>query len=170
MAEEKIYTIPLRREFLKAPRYKRSKRAISAIRNFLMRHMKAEEVKIGSYLNLEIFKHGRNKPPGKIKVRAVKDKVKVKDRELEIVRVDLINAPIALKEEKIEKKKTAKKEEIKVEETKAEAKVEEQEKEKKEVLEHTKLEKRERKTKSFVNKTKPTQEQKISGIIGSTGK
>ena len=170
MAEEKIYTIPLRREFLKAPRYKRSKRAVSAIRNFLMRHMKAEEVKIGSYLNLEIFKHGRNNPPGKIKVRAVKDKVKIKDKEVEVIKVELVNAPIEVKEDKIEKKKTAKKEEVKVQETKTEAKIEEQEKEKKEVLEHAKLSKRERKTKSFVDKTKPTQEQRISGIIGSTGK
>jgi len=44
------------------------------------------------------------------------------------------------------------------------------EREKKEVLEHAKLIKKERKTKSFMDKTKPTQEQKISGIIGSTGK
>ena len=166
MAEEKIYVIPLRREFLKAPSYKRSKRAISAIRQFLIRHMKVEEVKIGKYLNLEIFKHGRKNPPGKIKVKAIKDKIKVKDGEIEIVKVELINAPVEVKEEKKEEK-AVKKEEVKIQETKAEEK---QEKEKKEVLEHAKLTKKERKTKSFVDKTKPTQEQKISGIIGSTGK
>lgn len=168
MAEERIYTIPLRREFLKAPKYKRSKRAISAIRNFLIRHMKAEEVKIGKYLNLEIFKHGRKNPPPRIKVKAVKDKIKIKDKEMEIVKVELINAPVEVKEEKIEKE--IKKEEVKVRETKQEEKLEKQEKEKKEVLEHAKLIKRERKVKSFIDKTKPTQEQKISGIIGSTGK
>lgn len=168
MAEEKIYTIPLRREFLKAPKYKRSKRAISAIRNFLIRHMKADEVKIGKYLNLEIFKHGRKNPPPRIKVKAVKDKIKVKDKEMEIVKVELINAPVEVKEEKIEKE--TKQEEVKVQETKQEEKIEKQEKEKKEVLEHAKLIKKERKVKSFMDKTKPTQEQKISGIIGSTGK
>ena len=169
MVEERIYTIPLRREFLKAPSYKRSKRAISAIRNFLIKNMKADEVKIGKYLNLEIFKHGRKNPPGKVKVKAIKDKIKIKDKDVEIVKVELIDAPVEVKkEEKIEKKKV--KEEIKVQETKQEENIEEQKKEKKDVLEHVKFDKTERKTRSFVDKTKPTQEQKISGIIGSTGK
>ena len=168
MALERIYTIPLRKEFMKAPNYKRSKKAISAIRTFLTRHMKAEEVKIGKYLNLEIFKHGRKNPPARVKVKAIKDKEKIKDKDVEVVRVELVNAPV---EVKIEKEKT-KKEEIKLpeESKKEETKVEEQEKEKKEVLEHEKLSKTERKTRSFIDKTKPTQEQKISGIIGSTGK
>jgi len=168
MAQERIYTIPLRKEFLKAPSYKRGKRAISAIRAFLIRHMKAEEVKIGKYLNLEIFKHGRKNPPPRIKVKAIKDKIKVKDKDVEIVKVELINAPIEIKEEKVEKKGV--KEEVKIQETKQEENIEEQKKEKKEVLEHAKLSKKERKTKAFIDKTKPTQEQKISGIIGSTGK
>ena len=167
MAEERIYTIPLRKEFLKAPSYKRSKKAISTIRSFLIRHMKAEDVKIGKYLNLEIFKHGRKNPPPRIKVKAIKDKIKVKDKDVEIVKVELINAPIEAKEEP---KKEVKKEEVKVQETKQEENIEEQKKEKKEVLEHAKLSKKERKTKAFIDKTKPTQEQKISGIIGSTGK
>ena len=167
MAEERIYTIPLRREFLKAPSYKRSKKAISTIRTFLMRHMKAEDVKIGKYLNLEILKHGRKNPPPRVKVKAIKDKIKVKDKDVEIVKVELINAPIEAKEEP---KKEVKKEEVKVQETKQEENIEEQKKEKKEVLEHAKLSKKERKTKAFIDKTKPTQEQKISGIIGSTGK
>lgn len=168
MAEERIYIIPLRREFLKAPNYKRSKKAISAIRTFLIRHMKAEEVKIGKYLNLEIFKHGRKNPPSRIKVKAVKDKIKIKDKEVEVVKVELVNAPIEVKKEE----KIIKKGEVKLPEEakKQEIKVEEREKEKKEVLEHAKLSKRERKAKSFIDKTKPTQEQKISGIIGGTGK
>ncbi len=168
MAEERIYTIPLRREFLKAPSYKRSKKAISAIRIFLSKHMKVEEVKIGKYLNLEIFKHGRKNPPSKIKVKAIKEKIKIKDKDVEIVRAELIDAPVEKIKE--EPKKEVKKEEVKIQETKQEIKVEEQEKEKKEVLEHAKLSKKERKTKSFTDKQKPTQEQKISGIIGSTGK
>ncbi len=168
MAEERIYVIPLRKEFMKAPSYKRSKRAISAIRTFLIRHMKAEEVKIGKYLNLEIFKHGRKNPPIKVKVKAIKDKIKIKDKEVNVVKVELINAPVEIKKEE----KPVKKEEAKTtEESKAkEVKVEEQAKEKKEVLEHAKLTKKGRNVKSFMDKTKPTQEQKISGIIGSTGK
>jgi large subunit ribosomal protein L31e len=167
MAEERIYTIPLRKEFLKAPNYKRSSKAISTIKKFLIKHMKVEEVKIGKYLNLEIFKHGRKNPPSRIKVKAVKDKIKIKDKEVNIVKVDLIDAPIEIKEEP---KKEIKKEEVKTQETKVEEKIEEQLKEKKETIEHAKLSKKERKTRSFVDKAKPTQEQKISGIIGSTGK
>ena len=168
MAEERIYTIPLRKAFMKAPSYKRSAKAISAIRKFLIKHMKTEDVKIGKYLNLEIFKHGRKNPPPRVKVKAVKDKIKVKDKEVEIVKAELIDAPVEKEERKQEIKKEEKVAEVK--ETKLEENMERLENEKKEVLEHAKLKKKERKTKSFMDKTKPTQEQKISGIIGSTGK
>jgi large subunit ribosomal protein L31e len=169
MAEERIYVIPLRKKFLKVPIYRRSEKAVSLIKSFLMKHMKVEVVKIGKYLNLEIMKHGRKNPPGKIKVKAVKDKVKVKEKEIEVVKAELINAPAEVKKEEA---KSEKKEEIKVQEEskKEEVKTEKEEKEKKEVLEHARLEKKARKTKSFIDKTKPTQEQKKSGIIGSTGK
>jgi len=166
MAEERIYTIPLRKAFMKAPSYKRSAKAISAIRKFLIKHMKTEDVKIGKYLNLEIFKHGRKNPPPRVKVKAVKDKIKVKDKEVEIVKAELIDAPV----EKEERKQEIKKEEKVAEIKETEENMEKLEKEKKEVLEHAALIKKERKTKSFMDKTKPTQEQKISGIIGSTGK
>ena len=153
---------------MKAPSYKRSAKAISAIRKFLIKHMKTEDVKIGKYLNLEIFKHGRKNPPPRVKVKAVKDKIKVKDKEVEIVKAELIDAPVEKEERKQEIKKEEKVAEIK--ETRLEENMEKLEKEKKEVLEHAALIKKERKTKSFMDKTKPTQEQKISGIIGSTGK
>ncbi len=168
MAEERVYTIPLRKEFMKAPSYKRSKKAISAIRKFLTRHMKADEVKIGKYLNLEIFKHGRKNPPPRVKVKAIKDKVKIKDKEIEVVKVELIDAPVEKEEKNQEIKKEQKVAEVK--ETRLEDDIEKMEKEKKETLEHALLIKKERKTRSFMDKTKPTQEQKISGIIGSTGK
>ena len=60
MALERTYTIPLRREWLKAPRYKRAKRAIAAVRTFLERHMKSEDIRIGTHLNLEIWKDIQN--------------------------------------------------------------------------------------------------------------
>jgi len=164
--EERIYTIPLRKAFSRAPSYKRSSRAISEIRNFLIKHMKVEDVRIGRYLNLEVFKHGRKNPPPRVKVKAIKDKIKIKDVEKEIIRVDLVNAPV----EEIKKEEIKKKPKIEVKESKLENNIEKLDDEKKEVLEHEKVIKKERKTKSFVDKTKPTQEQKISGIIGSTGK
>lgn len=72
-AIERIYTIPLRREWLKAPKYKRAKRAISAMRTFLVRHMKSEDIRIGTSVNIEMWRNGIKCPPGKIKVNVTKD-------------------------------------------------------------------------------------------------
>ena len=171
MAEERIYTIPLRKEFMKAPSYRKTKRALSAIKQFLTRHMKAEEVKIGKYLNLELWKDGRKNPPPRIKIKAVKDIVKIKDKDVIVVKAELINAPVEVIEKKQEKKKEKVKEEKpEVMETELEKKIEKLEEEKKEVLEHEKVEHKERKTKIFIDKTKPTQKDKRASIIGSTGK
>lgn len=165
--EERIYTIPLRKEFMKAPSYRKTKRALKAVKEFLIKHMKAEEVKIGKYLNLELWKHGRKNPPPRIKIKAIKDIIKIKDKDIIVVKAELINAPVEVIE-KQEEKKT--KEKIEVKETELEKKIEKLEEEKKEVLEHEKLEHRERNAKSFIDKTKPTQKEKRSGVIGSTGK
>ncbi len=97
MALERTYTVPLRKEWLKTPKYKRAKKAISAIRNFLKRHMKSEEIKIGKHLNLEIWKHGIKNPPAKIRINAIKD-------DKNIVAAELYGAPVEKKEEKRPKK------------------------------------------------------------------
>ncbi len=104
MAEERIYTIPLRKEFLKAPNYKRTKRAVTAVRSFIKRHMKTDDVKIGSKLNLELWKHGRKNPPARIKVHTMK--------EGNIAKVELIDIPFetSKKEEDKKSKKEEKKE------------------------------------------------------------
>ena len=70
---ERTYIIPLRMETLKAPAYRKAKKAITAIREFISRHMKSSDIKIGRYLNLKIWEHGIKNPPNKIKVTAVKD-------------------------------------------------------------------------------------------------
>ncbi len=95
MATERVYTIPLRREWLKAVRYQRAKKAIRGIKEFLMRHMKVEmsEIKLGTYLNIEIWKHGIKNPPSKIKVNVIKD-----DKGL--VRAELVGAPVKIEEPK----------------------------------------------------------------------
>jgi len=72
--ESRTYTIPLRRDFLKTPKWRRSKRAIYTIRNFLVRHTKTENIKVGRWLNEEVWKHGGKNPPSKIKVDAKKEK------------------------------------------------------------------------------------------------
>ncbi len=76
MTEEKLHIINLRKEFIKAPSYKKSKKAITAIKEYISRHMKVslENVKIERNLNLKIWEHGRKNPPAKIKVKSmVKD-------------------------------------------------------------------------------------------------
>jgi len=47
---ERIYTIPLR-AVKKAPRWKRSNRAITVIREYLMRHTKSEYIVLDSKIN-----------------------------------------------------------------------------------------------------------------------
>src|SRR3989338_10822753 len=120
MADERLYTINVRNEMLKAPIYKRTAKAISAIREFVQHHMKNDNVRIQNYLNMHMTAHGMKNPPTRIKVKVWKEKV----NDLEVVKVELANAPVA---KPIETQKETKKEEKK--ETPAE-------KEKKDVLMH----------------------------------
>ncbi|MEK6904291.1 MAG: hypothetical protein AABW87_01735 [Nanoarchaeota archaeon] len=110
---ERIYTIPLRKESQKAPIYKRTMKAVKATREFLQKHMKNPIVKIGRYLNMELNSRGRKNPPHKVKVKVWTEKVKIKDKEIEIVKAELFGAP----EERLEQKE--------VKETKEEPKAEE---------------------------------------------
>ena len=57
MALERTYTIPLRIEWLKTPKYKRAKKAVHAVREFTEKHMKCKNVLIGPKLNLKIWEH-----------------------------------------------------------------------------------------------------------------
>ena len=69
--KEQIYIIPLR-EVKKAPRWKRSQRAIKDIRQYLQKHMKSDEVKLDTSINEKIWDRGSEKPPRKIRIRAMK--------------------------------------------------------------------------------------------------
>ncbi|MEK6837797.1 MAG: 50S ribosomal protein L31e [Nanoarchaeota archaeon] len=74
-AVERTLTINIRKEILKVPRYKRAKKAVTAVRGYLQQHMKAEaeNVKIGKYLNLKIWEHGIKNPLTRLTVLAKKD-------------------------------------------------------------------------------------------------
>lgn len=136
---EREYIVPLRKEWLKVPEYKRASKAIKALKQFIARHMKIydrdlRKIKIEQILNNEIRFRGMRKPPARIKVKA-------KKYDNDIVRVELVDIPAhvkfaKLREEKAKldiKKKVKAPEEIK-EEPKEEPKPEESEetKEKKE--------------------------------------
>ncbi len=73
MAVERTYVVPLRRGFLKSPRYKRAKKAVRVLREFLVRHMKSEDVRILSELNVAIWHHGIKNPPSRVKINVKKD-------------------------------------------------------------------------------------------------
>ncbi len=105
---ERIYTIPLRKEWLKAPKYKRAKKTIRAIKEFLVKHMKIydrdlDKIKVDPWINRAIWSRGIKNVPHKIIVKAVKE-----DDE---VRTELIGLPRNFKSEdeffkkKIEKEK-----------------------------------------------------------------
>ncbi|MHA1648783.1 MAG: 50S ribosomal protein L31e [Candidatus Helarchaeota archaeon] len=72
--EERLYTVNLGRVY-SAPRVKkRAKRAVNAIRDFVIRHMKPEGIIIDPLLNEKIWKRGIEKPPRKIRIRVTKDR------------------------------------------------------------------------------------------------
>ena len=114
---ERVYTVPLRREFQKAPKYKHASKAMRALKEFLVKHTKSDNIKIGKYLNQTIWQNGPKNPPSKVKINVTKDKEN-------IVSAELIDAP----EIKTEVKETKK-------EKKAEAKPKEKTKPKKETKE-----------------------------------
>ncbi len=74
-AEERLLTVPLRREWLKATRNRRARRSITAIRAHLSRHMKVPEadIRISARLNDSIWIRGAGKPPARIRLKASLD-------------------------------------------------------------------------------------------------
>lgn len=68
---EQIYVIPLR-VVDRVPRWKRGNRAIKEIRQYLIRHMKSEDVKLDRSINEKVWEQGIEKPPSRIRVRAMK--------------------------------------------------------------------------------------------------
>jgi len=136
MAEqlERIYNIPLRKEAFKAPTYVRAVKATKFLREFLERHTKSDNIKIGKYLNQKILERGRKKPPHHVLVKVVKD-------ENNIVRAELVGAPeekqVSVKE--IKKEEIAKPTEDKIDQESV--KKEKEELEKKKILENPLTEK-----------------------------
>ena len=69
---ERTYTIPLRREYMKVANHRRTEKASRALREFISKHMKSENVNIGKYLNEFVWMHGMKNPPPRVKVNIVK--------------------------------------------------------------------------------------------------
>jgi len=79
--EERIYTIPLK-AVKKAPRWKRSNRAIALIREYLMKHTKSEYIMIDTAINEKVWARGSQKPPSKIRVKVTEEE--------DIIRAELV--------------------------------------------------------------------------------
>jgi len=79
--EERIYTIPLS-AVKKAPRWKRSNRAIALIRAYLIKHTKSEYIVIDTTINEKVWARGSQKPPSKIRVKVTE--------EDDIIRAELV--------------------------------------------------------------------------------
>ncbi len=123
---ERTYNVPLRKEFRKVPRWRKTKKAVRALKEFLAKHMKSDNVKLSKEINEQLWKHGIKNPPHHIKVNVTKDSEGKVEAELFGVK----------KEGKVEKKAEVKKEEkeapAKETEKKEETKTEEKPVEKKE--------------------------------------
>jgi large subunit ribosomal protein L31e len=72
IVEERIYTIPLRRAWI-AARKKRTPRAVRLVKAFIQRHMKPEALVMSNEVNERLWSRSIQKPPRKIRVRAVRD-------------------------------------------------------------------------------------------------
>jgi len=111
---ERMYVVPLRRIFMRAPKWKRTLRAIKGLREFAMHHMKSEVVRLDSEINDLFHKHGIQNPPPRIKVMMKKDSEGT-------VRVSLPESEKKAKKKEKEAKKPALKKEEKKPEPKKEA-------------------------------------------------
>ncbi len=74
MAIERTYNVPLRKEYQKAPKYRRAKKAVIALRAFIAKHMKVEgsSVKLGQHLNNTVWVRGIKSPPHHVKITVTK--------------------------------------------------------------------------------------------------
>ena len=120
--EEATYTIPLRGEVLKVAKYDRTKKAVIATKEFLIKHTKSKNIWLGPELNKKLQEKGRKKFPSKIQVKVIKDKDKLK--------AELVGFEIKKEEIKESKKDKKEKEKTTVEEIKKETSKESTTKEK----------------------------------------
>ena len=138
---ERTYVINLRREFIKAPTYKKTGKAVRGLKAFVEKHMKSKDIKICKELNDLIWKDGKKNPPPRVEVKCLK--------EDDVVQVQLPDKEFMKAEEEKEVKKP------KVAASKDDKKV----KEKKEVLENP--DKKETPKEEVKVEEKPKEEKKI---------
>jgi len=70
IVKEMMYTVPLKYAWC-GPHNDRTRKAVTILKKFLIKHMKSENVHLTEELNEELWKHGMKNPPRRIKIRAV---------------------------------------------------------------------------------------------------
>ena len=172
MAIERTYNVPLRREFLKSPRYRRAKKAVSALIRFIQRHMKSEEVYIGRRLNEKIWERGMKNPPHHVNIAVVKEDDGKVYAELVGFKYE---KPLTEEEEKKAKKeekkeeKAGEKKEVREEKAKKEKPAEIKKGEKKIEEEFKKLEEKTEKIKETKAKSGEEKEKKLERMEKDAG-
>jgi ribosomal protein L31E len=71
---ERIYNVPLRKAFYKVPKYKKTKKAVLTLKQFIAKHMKCsvDEVRLGKHVNEALWTRGYKYPPHHVKITAIK--------------------------------------------------------------------------------------------------
>ncbi len=110
--ETRLYTVPLRRGYMKKPIWKKTNAAVKTLKAFLIRHTKMEP-KILRELNEYLWLRGNKRPPTRVKIKTL-----IKDG---FVYANLEDKEIII-EEKEEKKDKTKEEKKKEKEKKKEEK------------------------------------------------
>jgi large subunit ribosomal protein L31e len=70
--EERVYTVPLQKAWAH-PRLKRTPRAVRILKEFVQKHMKSDKVLITNEVNEKLWERSVQKPPRRIRIKAVKD-------------------------------------------------------------------------------------------------
>lgn len=65
---QKSFTIPLRKEFQQSAPLRRTPRAVKAVKAYLVRHCKVDEVRLGARLNESLWTRGIRHPPARVTV------------------------------------------------------------------------------------------------------
>jgi len=73
IVEERFYRVPLRPAWT-FPVKKRAPKAMRVLRGFVQKHMKVEDLVIGTDVSERVWSRGIEKPPRSVRVRVVKDK------------------------------------------------------------------------------------------------
>ena len=76
------YVIPLRAKSLKAPKWRRSKKSMGVLKDFVFKHMKCDNIIICAELNHFLWSRGAKNPPGKVSVICLKKEILGKEKVL----------------------------------------------------------------------------------------